>query len=49
MATRKRPHSTNGLNHEMEGITIRNGESNSNSGLDSIKYTASNRPVRTLN
>lgn len=47
MASRKRPHdSTNGINHDLEGIEIRNGDSNSSSVPDTLKYrSSSSRPV----
>lgn len=46
MASRKRPHdSTNGINHDLEGINIRNGDSNSSSVPESSHTKANNRPV----
>lgn len=50
MASRKRPHdSTNGINYDLEGINIRNGDSNSASVPEPIKYRSnSSRPVSCL-
>jgi hypothetical protein len=46
MASRKRPHdSTNGINHDLEGINIRNGDSNSSSLPESSYTKSNNRPV----
>lgn len=45
MSSRKRPHdSTNGINHDLEGIDIRNGD-DSSSIPDSYKIRSSNRAV----
>lgn len=39
MASRKRPHdsTTNGLNHDMEGITIRNGSESATQPLKTYR------------
>lgn len=46
MASRKRPHdSTNGINHDLEGIDIRNGDSNSGTAPELFKNRSNSRAV----
>lgn len=49
MASRKRPHdSTNGINHDLQGINIRNGDSNSSTVPDSLTNRSNSRAVSLM-